>query len=128
MRLVELDERIFQHERLELGIHHDDVEVVDLGGHGGHLGGMIASKIAGDPVFQGFCLAHVDHLAALVQHDVHTGQQRQAVGLFPQFFQLCHWVSASFLLPAKEGSMLHTVTVMITTAPPMSAKTPGLSP
>ena len=84
VRLVALDERVFQHQRLELARRDDDVEVRNLFHHGRHLGQVLPVEIAADPVFQFFGLADVDDLAVRVQHDIHAGQQRQPGGLILQ--------------------------------------------
>ena len=63
MRFMSFDQGVFQYQGLEFRVGDDDVEIVHLGRHGRHLGQMIAPEIAGDPVFQRFRLADVDHLA-----------------------------------------------------------------
>ncbi len=44
-------------------------------------------KVLTDAVFQFFCFANIDHLLALVHHQIDTGFERQTVRLFPQFFK-----------------------------------------
>ena len=84
--LVQLDERVFEHERLKLGLHDNDIEIRNVRDHGRHLRQVLAAKIARDAVFERFCLADVDDLAVLVEHDVHARQQREHIGLFAQLF------------------------------------------
>ena len=100
---VLLDERVLQHQRLELAAHDDGVEVVHQPHHGVRLDVVAPArlKILAHPVFQLFGLAHVDDLAVLPVHQVDPGSQRQAVGFFQQFF-LCHittsnWQCAPFV-------------------------------
>ena len=83
---VQLDERVFEHERLKLGLHDDDIEIRNVRDHGRHLRQVLAAKIARDAVFERFRLADVDDLAVLVEHDVHARQQREHIGLFAQLF------------------------------------------
>ena len=84
--LVQLDERVFEHERLEFGLHDDDIEIRNVRDHGRHLRQVLAAKIARDAVFECFCLADVDDLTVLVEHDVHARQQWEHIGLFAQLF------------------------------------------
>ena len=98
---VPLDEGVFQHQSLKLTPRHDHVEVRHLFHHGGHLGRMLPVKIAADPVFELFGLAHIDDLAPGVQHDIDPGQQGQMIGFFPQFFQ--HGASILRLNRLKKG-------------------------
>ena len=81
---VQLDERVFEHERLKLGLHDNDIEIRNVRDHGRHLRQVLAAKIARDAVFERFRLADVDDLAVLVEHDVHARQQREHIGLFAQ--------------------------------------------
>ena len=81
MGLVALDEGVFQHQRFKLAARDDDVKIRHLLHHGRHLGQMLAVEIAGDAVFELFGLADIDDLIVFIEHDVHAGQQRQAVGL-----------------------------------------------
>ena len=97
MGLVPLDEGVFQHKGLKLTPGDNDVEVAHLIHHGGHLGQVIPVKIAADTVFQFFGLADIDNLAVLVQHDVHAGQQREAVCLVGQGIK--YGIGHDFILP-----------------------------
>lgn len=81
---VQLDERVFEHERFELGLHDDDIEIRNVRNHGRHLRQVLAAKIARDAVFERFRLADIDDLAVLVEHDVHARQQWEHIGLFAQ--------------------------------------------
>ena len=81
---VQLDERVFEHERFELGLHDDDIEIRNVRNHGRHLRQVLAAKIARDAVFECFRLADIDDLAVLVEHDVHARQQWEHIGLFAQ--------------------------------------------
>jgi hypothetical protein len=83
---VQLDERVFEHERLEFGLHDNDIEIRNVRDHGRHLRQVLTAKIARDAVFERFRLADVDDLAVLVKHDVHARQQREHIGLFAQLF------------------------------------------
>ena len=73
--LVALDKRALQHQRLELRLDHNNVEVVDLADHGPGLfvvAGLVLEILA-HPVFQRLGLAHIDDLAGAVLHDIHAG-------------------------------------------------------
>ena len=87
--LMALDEGALQHQGLKLGLHHDHVKVVDLSHHGPCLFVVTALvlKVLADPVLQSLGLAHIDHFAGGVLHDIHPRLQRQSVGLVPQLFK-----------------------------------------
>jgi hypothetical protein len=99
---VALDEGVFQDQRLKLAGDEDRVEMIHLGHHGPGLfrvgGGVL--KILADAVFQLFRLAHIDHPAGLVHHQIDARRQRQGVGLlaqllarhllFPSFYGVRH--------------------------------------
>ena len=82
VRLVPLDEGVLQHQRLELAVRDDHVEVAHLVHHRGHLRQMLAAEIAHDAVFQPLGFADVDNLGILVEHDVHARQLRQVIRFF----------------------------------------------
>ena len=84
VRLVALDQRVFQHQRLEFARGDDDVEIPHLVHHRGDLRQMLTAKIARDAVFQLLRLTDVKHLAVLVEHDIHARQQRQIIRFFQQ--------------------------------------------
>ena len=88
-RHMPLDEGALQHQGLELRLDHDDVEVVDLGHHGPglHVVPGLVLEVLAHPVAQGLGLAHIDHLALGVLHDIHPRLQGQGVGLVPQFLK-----------------------------------------
>ena len=85
---IVLDERAFEHQRLELRGRADRLEMVDERDHAARLrivGGRIL-KVLADAVLQFFRLADVDDRIARVLHQIDAGliRQRQR-GLF-QFF------------------------------------------
>ena len=104
---VQLDERVFQHKRLKLGLHHNNVEIRYVRNHNCHLGQVLAAKITRDAVFQRFRLADVDHFPSAVEHQVNARQQRQHICFFPQLVEpeLFHTRPPvrSFPLPASSG-------------------------
>ena len=92
MRLVALDERVFQHERFKFRLGNDDVEVVHVRDHRRDLRQMVAAEIARHAVFECLSLADVDHLAGSVQHNIDARQKRQAVGFLAQLLDLGHGI------------------------------------
>ena len=84
MRLMLLYQRIFQNQRLELTARDNNVEVAHLFDHGRDLWQMLAVEIAADTVFQLLRLPDVYDLPVLVEHDIHTRQQRQIIRFFTQ--------------------------------------------
>ena len=83
---VALDERVLQDQGLELRGHENGIEMIHLGHHGPGLfivGGSILEILA-DAVFQLFGLAHINHLAGFVHHQIDPRGKGQIVGLLPQ--------------------------------------------
>ena len=109
MRLVELDEGVFQHEGFKLARHDDDIERRDVLDHGGDLWQVLAAKIARDAVFERLGLADIDDLARLVEHEIHARLLRQHVGALAQLVQcqLFHlippppWTGADVRRPSR---------------------------
>ena len=73
VRLVELDEGVFQHKRLKLGIDHDDVEIRHMVDHRGDLRQVLAAEIARDAVFERLGLADIDDGAGFIEHEIDAG-------------------------------------------------------
>ena len=86
VRHVLLDERVLQHQRLQLGGGVIDLEAVDGGDHFGRLARRNAARreIAGNAVLQRLRFADVDDAVELVAHDVHARRRRQQSGLCQQ--------------------------------------------
>ena len=83
---VALDERVLQDQGLELRGHENGIEMIHLGHHGPGLfivGGSILEILA-DAVFQLLGLAHINHLAGFVHHQIDPRGKGQIVGLLPQ--------------------------------------------
>ena len=73
--LMALDEGVFQHQRLKLTGDHDGVKLAHLLHHEAGLEGVgsILAEILTHTILQFFRLAHIDHRAALVHHQIDTG-------------------------------------------------------
>ena len=87
-RHIVLDERAFEHERLELRRGGDRLEMIDIRHHFARfcIVRRRILKILTDAVFQFFCLAHVDNLPGFVHHQIDTRRQGQIIGFFFEFF------------------------------------------
>ena len=59
MRLMLLYQRIFENQRLKLGIYDYDIEVGNLLDHCRHLGQVGAAEVARHSVFEFFCLTYI---------------------------------------------------------------------
>ena len=79
VRHVLLDERIFQHQRFQLGGGMVDLEMIDGGDHLSRFARRNAArcKIAGHTVLQRLRFADVNHAVEFIAHDVHTGRGRK---------------------------------------------------
>ena len=86
VRLMLLDEGVFEDQRLELAGDKDGVEMVDLRDHAAGLFIVARAEleILADTVFELFRLADVDDLARCVHHQINARGERQVVGLFEQ--------------------------------------------
>ena len=108
VRLMLLDEGVFEDQRLELAGDKDGVEMVDLRDHAAGLFIVARAKleILADTVFQLFCLADIDNLALCVFHKVHARRQRQRHCLFPQFMNVhgIHLDSLNFPINLKTAA------------------------
>ena len=96
-----LDKGILQHQGLELAGDKDRVEVIDLAHHLpglDRMGGAVLEILA-DPVFQFFCLTHINDLPGFVHHQIDAGAEGQVVCFFLQLV-LCHGTRLlSFIVP-----------------------------
>ena len=81
-----LDERIFQDQGFEFAGGNNHLKVGHFFNHGRDLREVLAVEITAHAVFELLGLADVDHLAVLVEHDIHARQQRQTRGLLAQCF------------------------------------------
>ncbi len=102
-RAVLLDEAAFEHQRLELAVRQDILEILDARDHAAHLRVVVPfrAEILAHPVFQRLGLADVDDLPALVVHQVDAGVQRKAHRLRAQFLFMAV-VQPPSLLPVKR--------------------------
>ena len=84
---VQLDEVALQAQGLQVGGAQEDVEIVNVGDHRGHLGGMLGvTEIGAHPVFEVHRLADVDDRALRVLHEVAAGGFGQHGDLGLQLF------------------------------------------
>ena len=73
LRLILLDEGVFQQQSLPFGIDHGGLDVADLGDQHPHLGGVVVFvEIGGNAPFEVFGLTDINHLAILIEIAVHA--------------------------------------------------------
>ena len=82
-----LDQRIFQYQGLEFGLHDDIVEiahVVDADRYDAVAVLLFRAEILAQPVFQVLRLADIKYAPLAVLHQVDAGQRGQGEGFFAQ--------------------------------------------
>ena len=82
VRFMQLDEVAFEAQRFEVAVAQENVEVVDVGNHGGDFRRVLrVAEVGADAVFEVDRLADVDNRAVFVLHQVAAG----AFGQHPDF-------------------------------------------
>ena len=88
-RYVPFDQGTFQHQCLKFRAGNDGIKCMDLRYHLPRFKTVRCRilKVLADPIFQFFCLSHIDNLPGLILHQIDTGLQGQRFGFLFQFLK-----------------------------------------